>query len=60
MILSRNEKGDLELNSLDLEIFLGELFMECNTQKEIDWLSEQLQDFIVCISEDREEELEYI
>lgn len=41
-MLSRNEKGELELNFFDLKIFLGELFAECRDKKEIDWMHKQI------------------
>ena len=56
-MLSRNEKGNLKLKSLDLEIFFGELYEKCNSESEIDWLQEQLISMIECAAEERKEEL---
>jgi len=55
-MLSR-ENGKLKLNSLDLEIFIGDLFAKCNTEKEINWLEEQLQLMIECLAEERINEI---
>ena len=41
-MVERNVNGKLVLKSLDLEIFLGEMFIECNTDKEVEWLQEQI------------------
>ena len=41
-MVERNVNGKLALKSLDLEIFLGEMFLECNTDKEVEWLQEQI------------------
>ncbi|KZL94337.1 hypothetical protein [Clostridium magnum] len=56
-MLERNEKGKLSLKSLDLEIFIGDLFAKCSTEEEIDWLQEQLQSCVECSAEERLEEL---
>jgi hypothetical protein len=57
-MLKRNEKGKLLLKSLDLDIFIGDLFAKCDTEKEIEWLQEQLQSCTECRAEERIEELE--
>ena len=41
-MVERNVNGKLVLKFLDLEIFLGEMFIECNTDKEVEWLQEQI------------------
>ena len=41
-MVERNVNGKLVLKYLDLEIFLGEMFIECNTDKEVEWLQEQI------------------
>ena len=41
-MVERNVNGKLVLKSLDLEIFLGEMFLECNTDDEVEWLQEQI------------------
>ena len=41
-MVERNVNGKLVLKSLDLEIFLGEMFLKCNTDEEIEWLQEQI------------------
>ena len=43
-MVERNVNGKLVLKFLDLEIFLGEMFIECNTDKEIEWLQEQISE----------------
>ena len=41
-MVERNVNGKLVLKFLDLEIFLGEMFLECNTDEEVEWLQEQI------------------
>ena len=43
-MVERNINGKLVLKSLDLEIFLGEMFLKCNTDEEIEWLQEQISE----------------
>ena len=43
-MVERNVNGKLVLKSLDLEIFLGEMFLECNTDEEVEWLQEQISE----------------
>ena len=57
-MLNRNKKGKLVLKSLDLEIFIGELYEKCKTEKEVNWLEEQLQPMIKCLAEERINELD--
>ncbi|MBS5822422.1 MAG: hypothetical protein KID00_00945 [Clostridium argentinense] len=57
-MLNRNEKGKLEFKSLDMQIFISDLFAECKTEKEINWVEEQLQAIVECSAEERLEELE--
>ncbi|EDS78067.1 hypothetical protein CBC_0711 [Clostridium botulinum C str. Eklund] len=56
-MLERNEKGKLFLRSLDLQIFLGNLYAECRNQHEVEWVQEQLSDAVECLAEERIEEL---
>ena len=43
-MVERNVNGKLVLKYLDLEIFLGEMFLKCNTDEEIEWLQEQISE----------------
>ena len=43
-MVKRNVNGKLVLKSLDLKIFLGEMFLECNTDEEVEWLQEQISE----------------
>ena len=43
-MVERNINGKLVLKSLDLEIFLGEMFLKCNTDEEIEWLQERISE----------------
>ena len=45
-MVERNVNGKLVLKSLDLEIFLGEMFLKCNTDEEIEWLQEQISEVL--------------
>lgn len=56
-MLSRNENGKLVLKSLDLQIFLGDLFEKCENEHEIEWLQNQITECTECIAEERKEEL---
>ena len=48
-MVERNVNGKLVLKSLDLEIFLGEMFLKCNTDEEIEWLQEQISEALEVI-----------
>jgi hypothetical protein len=56
-MLSRSEKGRLILNSLDLQIFLGDLFEKCEDEHEIRWLQDEITGVTDCIADERREEL---
>lgn len=49
-MLNRNRNGTLSLKHLDLEIFLGELFLKCKSEEEIDWLKEEISETVDLIS----------
>lgn len=57
-MLKRNENGKLVLQSLDLQIFFGELFEECENEREVEWLTEQICETAECIGEERLNEIE--
>lgn len=56
-MLERTEKGKLKLNSLNLQIFLGDLFEKCEDEHEIEWLQNQIIECTECIADERREEL---
>lgn len=56
-MLSRIEGGRLSLQSLDLKIFLGDVFAVCQTQKEIEWVAEQIKSCVDLIADERSDEL---
>lgn len=51
-MLKRSENGKLKFSSLDFEIFIGDLFIECENDNEIDWLEEQLKGAVECIAQE--------
>jgi hypothetical protein len=51
------ENGKLKFSSLDFEILIGDMYSECETEKEIEWLKEQLQPIIEGLADERIEEL---
>jgi hypothetical protein len=57
-MLARKENGKLSLKSLELEIFLGDLYEQCETEKEVEWLERQLQTCVECIAQERISEIE--
>lgn len=57
-MLKRKEDGKLRLSTLDLEIFMGDLFEKCKTVHEVEWLSIQLQEYAEKIQDERTTELE--
>ena len=57
-MLERNEKGKLVFKSLDMEIFIGDLFEQCKTEHEVQWLQEQLQGIIECCADEQLEDIE--
>ncbi|MDU1602502.1 MULTISPECIES: hypothetical protein [Clostridium] len=56
-MLERNSKGKLALNTLDLQIFLGDLFVKCEDEHEIMWLTDEITGIAGCIADERREEL---
>jgi hypothetical protein len=57
-MLRRNQDGKLRLNSLDFEIFIGDLFQQCENESEIGWLKDNLIPVIEGTADERIEELE--
>ena len=51
-MLQRSLKGNLTLNSLDMQIFLGDLFYKCKTLQEVQWLEGELQTMVECMAEE--------
>ena len=48
----------MRVNSLDIDIYFGDLFEECKNVKEVEWLEDLLITLCECIAEERLEELE--
>lgn len=51
-MIKRNERGKLSINSLDLQVLIDGLFMECKTEAETEWIKEQLESCIEISAED--------
>lgn len=45
-MLKRNEKGNLNFDSLGFELFVGGLFDKCKNVQELEWLEEQMVEII--------------
>lgn len=56
-MVERNEKGRLQLRSLDMQIFMGDLFEKCENEHEIDWLEDQLTEYAACLADERRDEI---
>ena len=52
-MISRNEKGKLVIQSLDMEIFIGELFEKCQTEHEVEWVQNELTGMIDLMADER-------
>ena len=50
--------GKLELKSLDLMIRLGDLFENCKTEQEIEWLLQEIVESAEVVAEEALDELE--
>lgn len=57
-MLKRTESGKLQLNILDLQLFLGELFSKCKSEKDVEWLSDNIHDAVDLIADEKLCELE--
>jgi len=57
-MISRNEKGKLVIQSLDMEIFIGELFEKCQTEHEVEWVQNEITGIIDLIADERLNEIE--
>lgn len=55
---NRTERGILQVRSLNLQIFFGELFEIAETEDEVEWILDNLQTVIEILSEERIEHLE--
>lgn len=57
-MVARNDKNKLVFQSLDFEIMLCDMFMECRNAREVQWLAEQLQGAVEIICDEKIEEIE--
>ena len=57
-MVKRNEKGKLSLKALDFEILIGDMLEKCKTEKEINWLSNELTQIVDSLVDERTDELE--
>lgn len=57
-MLKRNEENKLQFDALGMQIFIGELFEKCNSEHEVNWMEENIQNIVEMIAEERLDELE--
>jgi hypothetical protein len=57
-MVKRNENGKLELRTLDLAIFLDDLFDACQTEREIEWLKENIESALEGSMQDKLDQIE--
>lgn len=51
-MVKRNENGKLKFSSLDFEILIGDLLIECKNDDEINWLEYQLKTIVEGIAQE--------
>lgn len=56
MLVERNKEGKLVIKSLDLQIFLGDLFDICETEEEVEFILSNIQECAECTAEETIEE----
>lgn len=54
----KRKNGRLTINTLDLQIFLGELYLNCETEEEIDFLHENILGYNDLCADERMDEIE--
>ncbi len=59
-ILNRSEDGKLKINTLNLQIFFGDLFEICNSEKEINFVLSNIVECAECIADEIMEEKDLI
>lgn len=59
-ILNRNEDGKLKINTLNLQILFGDLFEICNSEKEINFVLNNIVECAECIADEIMEEKDLI
>lgn len=57
-IVERIENGNLKINTLDLQILIGDMFELCKNEHEVEFISENIIGTVENISEERLEEIE--
>ena len=48
----------MKYNSLDFDIYVGNLFEMCESEDQVEWLKDQLSTSIDCLGDERIDELE--
>ena len=54
-MVGRKENGHIYVNDLDMRIFFDDLFSHCKTEKEIDFVLENIQTIVEDSAEEQEE-----
>lgn len=57
-MIKRNKQGKLEIDVLGLQIFFGDLYEVCETEEEVERISELLSDINEDIADERLSEIE--
>lgn len=57
-MISRNERGKLSAQTLDIEIFFDNLIDVCKTESELEWVHELLSSALEVSCEDKLQQIE--
>lgn len=57
-MLNRNNNGKLVLKTLDFQIMIGDMFVQCDDEGEVDFLQENLTGIIENLAEERKDEID--
>lgn len=52
-MINRKENGKLEIQSMALELCIGDMFEKCKSKREVEWLRENLVSIVECTAEER-------
>lgn len=56
-IIERHGNEKIQVNNLNLEIFIGDIFAKCNSEHEVEFVKEVLKDVVDLTSSERMDEL---
>lgn len=58
-MIAKDSNGKLQVNTVSLNLFFGDMFLKCDNVRQVEWLHNNLVSAVELAADERLEELKY-